>query len=197
MENFKSSVPAPLQAKMRELAQAILSDWDRMVNVRECIISPEDIGEIEGNSRSGWVPFQDGGFTVSGYYQNDEDSSYHFTEKQTEYAHEQAKNCFESFLSDNGLDSETQWDDLTEEQREELYDYEREWNDEALLQYEIFCNGYGWRDEGQTVTVRVSVNYKDAPYYRSKYAEDIKSTSYSVEEFLSLPIAELLEAFTV
>ena len=199
MENFKSTVPDSLQAKMKTLAETILEEWRDITGRTECVISPETVGEIEGNYRDGWMPHQDGGFTVSGYYQNDEDSSYHFTENQTEYVSEQAKQCLDSFCADNGYDAESlDWED--DAFKEEFYEYEREWYEEALLQYEIYCNGFGSyirKGEEQTVTIRVSINYKDAPYYRGKYAEDIKERTFTIEEFMMADVSAIIEEFTV
>lgn len=197
LKNFKSSVPADLQNKIKELADSVdLSDIARQY-VMSGGCGEQRLEEIEGNYVSGWMPKQDGGFSVSDWYQNDIDSSYHFTEKQTEFNNDQQEQCFKAFLSDNDLDSEMLWDELTDEQKESLYDYEREWFEESLLQFQVFCEGYTeWTGDPKQVVMRLSINYKDAPYYREQYAEDIKTYILEVDEFMNTPIANILEYFT-
>ena len=60
-----------------------------------------------------------------------------------------------------------------------------------MVQFEVFADGFRYGEDKPSVTVRVSVNYKDAPYYREKYAEDLNSTSYNIDEFMKLPIEDL------
>lgn len=201
MKNFKSSVPVEIQNKIKEFADSV--DFRDLIKGHqsygfEC---EQGLSEIEGNHVSGWIPHQDGGFSISQYCQCDEDSSYHFTEKQTEFMHESAKHCFDSFLSDNDLEAETEYDDLTEEQQERLFEYEMEWMDSALLELQIFVEGYQtysiWGNDETTVTIRLSINYKDAPYYREKYAEDIKVMVLDIDEFLAMPNEEILKQFEI
>lgn len=193
MKNFKSTVPAILAERIKKLAETI--DFSEIVSGRMESVSEQMLREIEGNHVSGWLPRQDGGFAVDQFYSSDIDS-YHFTEKQTEFIEEQREQCFESFLLDYGIEED---DGLTDEQKESFYEYENEWFAEpALLSFEVFCNGYAdLIGEEKTVTIRLSINYKDAPYYREKYAEDIKSETLTVDEFLSESIADIIERFKI
>lgn len=197
--NFKQNVPETLQNKIHDVTNYILDNFRDMTGRKECMISPEVLQDIEGNAISGWIPHQDGGFQVSGFFQNDCDSSYHFTEKQTDYCNDQSQQCWDSFLQDNDLPSGIEWNNLTHEQQNEYMEYENNWFEPALLQFQCFCDGFSFYDDGkrQYVTFRVSINYKDAPYYREKYAEDIKSVIYTAEEFMQLTNEEINNEFTV
>lgn len=199
MKNFKSSVPAALQTKIKAFADAV--DFDDMVkgNQSHGAMMEQQQSEIEGNYVSGWMPNQDGGFTVSQYYQCDLDSSYHFTEKQTEWANAQSDDCMSAFKSDNDIDSEASWDDLTDEQKNEYGEYENEWfSDGALLELQIFVEGYTeWKGDPQQVTIRLSINYKDAPYFRQGDAEDIKQRVLTVDEFMAADIPALIAEFSI
>jgi hypothetical protein len=103
---------------------------------------------------------------------------------------------------DNGLDRNLSWDDLTEEQKEEYQEYEREWFEPALLQLQIFVEGFdgNWQRGNLTeeiVTIRLSINYKDAPHYRENGAEDIKQVILSIDEFLAMPNDQIVDQFKI
>ena len=57
--------------------------------------------------------------------------------------------------------------------------------DPDLYQVQIYA------DSGE-VTVRISLNYKDAPYYREKYAEDVVGVTFTHEEFMDLSVDGLV-----
>lgn len=202
MENFKATVPADLQAKVKAFIDDASFD-DIVTGYQSFGLEAEETREeIEGNYRSGWLPRQDGGFMLRQWARCDEDSSYHFTEKQTEWVNEQSKQCWNAFLSDNGIDSETSWDGLTEEQQSECSDYENEWfRDGAMLELQVFVNGYSPYDSGadleERVTIRLSINYKDAPYFRERDAEDIKTEILTVAEFMAQDNAAIIERFKI
>lgn len=188
--NFKSEVPAEVQNKIHALTLHILDNWDSFINRGECIIPPETVEEIHGNAYDGFIPFQDGGFQVGGYYSNNP-WDYHISAGQKEYNERQNKDCWDQFLSENDLDSGSEWDNLTDKQQGDFQEYESEWFEPALVQFQVFADGFAYGDRKPSVTVRVSVNYKDAPYYREKYEEDLNSTRYSLEEFMRLSMEEL------
>jgi hypothetical protein len=201
MKNFKSSVPLLVQAKIHSLATEIKLSFSDVVTCRYESMGDVRMSDIEGNYVSGWMPRQDGGFDVSLLVDSGIDSSYHVTPKQTEFVNEQEKNCFNAFLSDNDLDDETSWDDLTDEQKEEYCNYQHDWfSDGALIQIQIFASGYPgsyWEEKEQTITVRVSVNYRDAPYFREKSAEDIKQLILSEAEFMEMSNADIMKQITI
>lgn len=200
MKNFKNTVPDILAARIKELVEAV--DFSEMVSGWKESHSEQTLREIEGNYVSGWMPKQDGGFAVEQFYRSDIDSSFHFTEKQSEFVAEQQEQCFKSFLHDNGIEDDgfnDVFDSLTDEQKEAFYEYENDWfSDSALLSFEVFCNGYtGWKNEEETVTIRLSINYQDAPYYREGFAEDIKCEILTVEEFLAEDVTAIIERFKI
>ena len=194
--NFKSEVSAEVQNKINALALHIMENWDSFINAGECIISPETIESIHGNAYNGFIPFQDGGFQVSGFYSNNP-WDYHISKGQKEYNERQSNDCWEQFLRDNNIESGIEWDNLTEKQKEEFSDYESEWFELALVQFEVFADNFRYGGNKPSVTVRVSVNYKDAPYYREKYAEDLNSTGYDMDEFMKLSLQELFDLHKV
>lgn len=194
--NFKSEVPAALQNKIHALALHVQENWDSFINSGECIISPETIESIHGNAYDGFIPFQDGGFQVSGFYSNNPWDC-HFSQGQKEYNERQSNDCWVQFLRDNNLESGIEWDNMTDQQQSDFTEYECEWFEPALVQFEVFADGFRYGSEKPSVTVRVSVNYMDAPYYRGKYAEDLNSTSYDIDEFMKLSLQELFDLHKV
>ncbi len=188
--NFKSEVPAALQNKINALALHVMENWDDFINIGERIISPEIVESIHGNDYDGFIPFQDGGFQVGGFYNNNPWDN-HISKGQKEYNERQSNDCWDQFLRDNNLASGIEWDNLTERQKEDFSSYESEWFESALVQFQVFANHFRYGENKPSVTVRVSVNYKDAPYYREKYAEDLNSTGYDIDEFMKLSIEDL------
>ena len=188
--NFKSEVPADVQNKIHALALHVMENWDNFISAGECTISPETIESIHGNAYDGFIPFQDGGFQVGGYYSNNP-WDYHINAAQKEYNATQSIDCWDQFLRVNDFESGIEWDNLTEKQKYEFSDYELEWFEPALVQFQVFADNFRYGGNKPSVTVRVSVNYKDAPYYRGKYAEDLNSTGYDLDEFMELSIEGL------
>lgn len=203
MNNFKREVPNAIQEKMQALALYVENEWENIIctgNKSHNSIGDTQQSEIEGNYVSGWMPNQDGGFMVSKLYYSDIDSSYHFTEKQTDFVNESSDQCYKAFLSDNDIEVE-EYDQLTDEQKDSFGEYERNWFDDgALLQWQCFVEGYSegvFGSKEKLVTMRISINYKDAPYFREKSAEDIKTLALSIDEFMSMPIEDIAKQFAV
>lgn len=199
MKNFKSSVPNAVQVKLMFLAQGIESQFDNIVSAfssRSESITDVSLNEIEGNYVSGWMPRQDGGYDVSQMFRSDLDSGYHFTEKQTDFVNDQSKNCRNTFLAERGYESDTSFHELPDELHEEYSEYENDWfQDGALFQVQMFANGYPgsfWEEKEQTINIRVSVNYEDAPYFRERDAEDIKTLILTESEFLAMDNADII-----
>jgi hypothetical protein len=197
MKNFKAAVPQAMQNKIKDFADNV--DFHSIVSGNRESYGTQTIHEIEGNYVSGWMPKQDGGFSVDEFYSNDIDSSHHFTDKQTEFNNDQSEQCHKAFLHDNGLPEDTAWDDLTEEQKDAFANYENEWFEPALLQLQIYVNGFGTydTDKDKNVTIRLSINYKDAPYYRENSAEDIKQLVLTHDEFMQTSNEDILKQFHI
>ena len=194
--NFKSEVPAVVQNKINALTLHVMENWDSFINTGECIISPETIESIHGNDYDGFIPFQDGGFQVGGFYSNNPWDN-HISKGQKEYNEKQSKYCWDQFLRDNDLESGIEWDNLTDRQQSDFAEYESEWFEPALVQFQVFADNFAYGNMAPSVTVRVSVNYRDAPYYREKYAEYLNSTVYDLDEFIKLSIEELFNLHKV
>lgn len=186
MNNFKAGVPSDLIAKLSDLATSI--------ELRDIIgrsvegYGEQRVDEIQGNYVSGWMPKQDGGFSVDEWYANSTDEN--ITEKQKEYNWQQYQDCFSQFVSDvlsrEDAESPVLYEDLSEDEKEQFFEYEHEWFEPCLVQVQMFVDGYGtYGSDDKQVTIRLSVNYKDAPYYREKYAEDIRQVILEIDEFMT------------
>lgn len=194
--NFKLEVSAEVQGKIKVFAEYVMQNWNDFIKNGECIVSPETIESIHGNACSRLIPFQDGGFQVSGFYSNNPWDC-HISKGQKEYNKRQSKYCWSQFLRNSSLESGIEWDNLTDRQKDDFIEYKMQWFEPAMVQFEVFADNFRYRERNQSVTVRVSVNYKDAPYYREKYAEDLNSTSYDIDEFMKLSIEELFNLHKV
>jgi len=193
MEQFKYFVPAELQEKIQSIATELELNFHVYKGNAEtygCI----HIDPIEGNYRDGWIPHQHGGLSVSDFILSDIDNSRHLTEEQTEFINESYSDCWKSFCHDNDLDETIAYNDLSDEQQNELADYENEWFEPALLEFQIFVDG---SEDDLQVVCRSSINYKDAPYYREKYAEDIHSVTYDYVEFMAMTETVIIDSIKV
>jgi hypothetical protein len=200
LPNFKSAVPFEVQSKLKELAE--LASFDDIVtsSLKFAGYGGQSMNEIEGNYKSGWMPKQDGGFEISEYYSSAPYDST-FTDKQKDFLEDQVKQCFDAYISDyRREDADIPYEEWTEEQREQFNEYENEWfSAGALLQLQMFVDGYGEysREPEKTVTIRLSINYKDAPYFRENGAEDIKQVVLSIDEFMAQSNEDILKEFNV
>lgn len=196
-ENFKKIVPVELQEKIKQLTEKmefgeILSGWQESM-------SEQTISPIEGNYRDGWMPNQDGGYSVDQFYLSDMGSIFHFTGKQTEWMNRCYDDMLESFCRDNDIENPDciNYDSL--QVIEQLSEYEINWFDPALLQFQVFVEREDRFDDRSPMSVvcRLSINYKDAPYYREKYAEDIRVISYTMEEFMQTENRDIIRKFLI
>lgn len=196
-DNFKKSVPQNAQKKIHALAESI--DFYDLISGHHESMTEQEISPIEGNYRDGWIPHQDGGFGVDQFYRNDADSTYHFTQKQTEFMADYYDDMLESFCRDNDIESPDCIDYDDDSMLDKLSEYENGWFEPALLQFQVFVERADRFDNESPMQIvcRLSINYKDAPYYREKYAEDIKQEIYSLDEFMQLENNAIIESFRI
>ena len=186
-KHFKPHITESIADKMKLLADSI---EERFADIDSYGVEPI-VNTIEGLSRDGYWAHQDGGYEVSMFTQNDIDKGCHLTEEQSAYNDKQNEQCWKDFLSDNELEENVTYDDLTEKQQNDLQDMESEYFEPALLRMEIWIDDNN--DNGQDVFMRLSINYKDQPYYRSKYDEAIFQETLELNEFMESDIAQLTE----
>ena len=185
MENFKNSVPANVQAKIKNIADVILANAENSVMAEFHIEYYSDwrIEEIHGNYKPGWIPYQDGGFSVSGFVCSGWSSGGYITQGQEDNMLAQEKYCIEAFISDYDLEieySDFDYNDLDEELQDKFSDYEREYlDDPALLQWQVYI-------KDDKIILCASLNYRDAPYYRQKYAEYIIDREIDLDVFMAM-----------
>ena len=182
MSHFANSVYAELAAKIQNLAETVKEDFisDQSFDSYGCT----NINEISGKSYDGFIAFQDGGFEVSELYRSDTDSSYHLTQAQTDTMNERQEFCYECFRSDNkelNLPEDYGYADIPEEFQNHFTEYEAEFFEPALMRFETWVD----RDQSQSIFLRLSLNYRDQPYYRSKYDETLFEIKVTAEQFLS------------
>lgn len=185
MENFKPSVPAEVQAKIKNVAEIILASAENSVMAEFHIEYYGDwrIEEIQGNHKPGWIAYQDGGFSVSGLVCSGWGSGNYITQDQEDNILAQEKYCIEAFISDYDLEieySDFDADNLPQELQEKFGDYEREYlDDPALLQWQVYV-------KGEKISLCASLNYRDSPYYRLKYAEYIIDREIDLAVFMAM-----------
>ncbi len=184
-DHFATDTSPKVQKKLGELAELIKEDFISEIEGFDHLAGGDpDLDEISGKSYSGFIPFQKGGFSIADFYSTRHDP---ITKKEEKFNEEVEKSVFEDFCSDNEIKNAKDWNDLTDEQQEELQEYESGYSEQSYLNAEI------WIDDDGKIFTRLSTNYKDVPYSRSKYAEDLREKSYTEKEFLAMENKEIAE----
>lgn len=189
-KQFKRNVSCETIAAIQKIIEQV--ELSELVGRSAEFYDSQETNPIEGNYKDGWIPKQDGGYSIDAFIRSDADSSYHLTREQTEYMRECENNMMEIFKSENNLE-EVDYDN--EYLCDRLAEYELEWYEPALLQFQIFVERKNRFDDDseKQIVCRLSINYKDAPYYREKYAEDIKVIAFDEQEFIQLANGDFAE----
>lgn len=180
-EHFADHAPQDIREHLKALAEYAAENLDSLGGES---FGEAQLGEVNGVGYDGFIPFQLGGYDATLWTRFDMDSSYHLTEGMTQESERLQKMAYEEAMQELGLPVETAWDDLTNEQRETVWEFEDAmFNEGALLQFECWLDGKPYNPDAPLgeVMMRVSVNYRDAPYFRSKYAEDMHQLSLGVD----------------
>ena len=207
--HFNGKVPDNLRRKLLELAEAAKDGFIADIPGNPESYGTASISAIYGYDPGGFVPFQMGGYEVSELYRSDIDSSYHFTSAQTDAMNKAQDSCYKSFLWDyrEKLAEAGAFIGLSDEEKEnlgydafekaglgnEFSDYENNWFEPALLRLEIWVDDP--RDKGgmvqqgkapDSVYVRLGLNYRDQPYYRSKSDETLFEFNMTAKQALRM-----------
>lgn len=184
--HFAPSVPCDTRQKMADLAQLV---EDEVIGAQHDGYGCLRIDPISGNAYDGFIPHQEGGYSVSEMFGNGCGSGKYFTEGEREESNRMLEQCALDYASHEGIDREE-----VNFSSDEYGEYESEYmrDCDSLLTCEIWT---GHRKDSQPgiVTVQLSVNYKDAPYFRSEYAEDILELQYTAEEFAAVDLSEIVK----
>lgn len=197
-KHFENHVPAELQQKLFEIVEEVNATFFNDYCAEN--FGEGQVEEISGIGYSGFIPLQDGGFSCSVFCHNSTDSTYDIHPDQSKYNEKSYQNMLESFAHDcleksfseakewaKNLD----WQELSEETRERLYEYETEWFEPALLRFEI------WVDRNSRVFWRLSANFRDAPYYRSSMDSTICEGTLAQESVLNCNVFAFLKLMKV
>jgi hypothetical protein len=189
-EHFADHASLDVRQALKELAQYAAEQFEGYERTPGCCVGGAEVyGEpsldlIYGKDPGGFIPCQLGGYSATQNIRFDVDASYHVSEGMTAEANRLYELAYADALAEFGLEADAEF---TDEQNERLYKIEDEYfNDGALIEFECWLGGdpYPETEAEQAlgeVFMRLSVNYKDGPYFRSKYAETLKEFSFSVD----------------
>lgn len=185
MTHFDSSVGQKLQDKLEAIAKAVQTQIiDGLGEGLGC----NAVGPIYGIPQSGYFPLQLGGFVASEFIRFDCDATYHINDAMTAEYNRQYEHLLDSIAEEHGFDPR-QWDSLTEEQKETIYEIEAEWFEPALLRFEI------WVQDNGSVFLRLSVNYTDALYYRTSSDDTLLKVELTSKAIMATSVKATVEAF--
>lgn len=179
-------VPRNVALQLQAITQTVADEFICHLPRGECFDSPTSlhINNVEGVHFDGYFALQRGGFECSAMYRCDEDSSFHLTDGMSEAVLAWRRQADEDFMQQydgeiheamqGGLPENWTTEDLSPELLDAYYSYIDDliYNDPALVTFRAFVDQHE-----DTITMELVVNYKDAPYYRSKYDDVIWSRS--------------------
>lgn len=181
---FNSNVPQEAQDKI--LALATLGA-DFVANLGGDTFGDDAAPEpVEWQSRDGFASSNDGGYHATQWCAPGNSSGIYRSKAEREEMERMEENAERDYRRDNDIDPDVE---LTEEQNEARYDYENSYmNDQSTIaEFEIFVI----RDT-QQVQVSFLLHYKDAPYHRPKYAEEVYVRTFDMPEFMALDNAAIM-----
>jgi hypothetical protein len=197
--HFNSRVSQTLRNKILEIAEYAQGEGleDFAPAWKDSFGKPR-IDDVYGHSYDGFIAFQDGGFDVNQMYASGYGGGCYFTQGEREFTEEQRRECVinyfrETFNLDRVEAEEKEaghwWEELTETQQEELSQSESDWCEEVLLRFCIWVS----REGG--VVLRLSLGYRDAPYYREGYDETIIEKTFRESKILRFDAKTIWEKF--
>lgn len=175
MTQYKEHITQEQRALIAELAElgAEMIDDLTMDKYDAPAIEP-----IEGNYRSGWIPSQDGGLCASYMADCGWGGGAYLCDKHREQVESQEARAYAELPEGIAHDSE------------EAYEYLSEYmNDPMLVYFEAY-----WEQDG-SLTMRHGWNFRDAPYYREKYADDLHSVTFTPDELDGKTAAQLFAEY--
>lgn len=168
--------------EMRDLIAAIAElGADMIDNLSRDKYDAPQIDPIEGDYRSGWLPSQDGGLCASYLADNGWGSGSFLCALHEEQVREQEEGAYAAMahdLPDVSPDSDEAGEYLIEYMREPM-----------LVYFEVF-----WEKDGG-LSIRHGWNFRDAPYYREKHADDLRSVTFAPDELIGKNAAQLFAEY--
>lgn len=181
--HFDASVSPTVANKLHAVALLVQHNYISDYKQPNGSYGDSNLTTIGGKPEDGYVPFQQGGFEVTDFYQCDQDTSYHLTSKQSEYMAKLDKACLEQFCEENDI---VNVNDIPDGMSDILSDFEANWYEPTLLRFRIYI-------KHNLVCMRLSVNYKDMPYYRNDSDELISEHTLSIDDFMTADNNELIK----
>lgn len=188
--DFHETIDIALQDKLLELSEAVLDDFISEQS-NSTAYGCTHLDAINGNSYDGFIARQRGGFEVTEYYNTHAYEG--LTKKNQRFLDGMQDGLYQSFNQTHNQPHDYTYDDYTDELQQELEEWECDYYEPALLRFEVWCEDYS-----ATVFFRLSLGYKDAPYYRTKYDDTLIEFTLTNEDVMQLTSEELIKrlAFT-
>jgi len=181
---FNSNIPSPVQFKATQLAEQLKEFIDGLVG--DTFGNDPTIEGIEYKRREGFISSNDGGISICQSYYCGNNSGIYPTTKEREFIEVCSNDAYEQFKRDIGID------EVSEDMREEYYEYEQAWLEDCytIIEARIWIS----KDDAK-VNLELLAHYQDTPYMRDKYAESILCRRITQEEFLALDDGEIMKLF--
>lgn len=161
-KNFSDNVPQNIREKILNLAELSADFIDNMAG--DSFGDAVKIESVEYLSRDGFSSSNDGGFSVSQSYSCGYGSGIYHTAQERYFIEGLTSDAEKDFLRENELD------EVPDHMKETLWEYIDGYLEECytIIEVEIILP----KNSG-AVQVCLLAHYSDAPYMRSKHAEEI------------------------
>lgn len=184
MQAFNSNIPQAAQDKILQLVTLGADFIDSLGG--DTFGDTAEPEPVEWQSRDGFTSSNDGGYAARQMYAAGNSSGTYRSKAEREFTERIEQDAYAAYLRDSNLESEAE---LTEEQREEQYEYERNWFDDqyTIAEFEVFVIR-----NSQEVQCSVLLHYRDSPYHRPARAEEVYVKRWPMVEFLALDNAAVM-----
>lgn len=175
--NFKGHIDFNVRKKIFDLVSEADFYW-LMGQQQIEEVSIDELSPIEGNYISGWVPYQDGGYSKSTLVSNGIDNT--LTEKQKEYNEKVYNDMLLNFMTEYNLEY-IDYDNA--DLMELLQEYEQSTFDYAVLEFRVYV-------KNNNVILEVVFDY-------GPDMETIKQLNISIADFIITPNNSILSMMAI
>ena len=187
LQHFNKSVPVKTQHKIHQLARLIaINELSNNANIEA--LTESRIDEISGVSYSGYIALQEGGFKPYVFADFGLSSGKFYSKEHEKFAMNLQQQCSDDFCKDNNI---TEIDFDNDDLMSRLCEYESDYFEDyaCILSVEIYI------EHNDNVRINYCAKYRDAPYFRNKYAEVLKSYKMNISSFMKVSNDKLADRF--
>lgn len=202
VNHFSGCVPHILKFRMLEFADYIEDEIGRcsLVGMGRDAYGTARVENILGHICEGYIPYQQGGFSISEFFSAGFSSGSYFSDRERTFCERVYDEMIRDYLKDIQGVTEDEleeafnnfiYNSLSESQQHEFeeYEYDNHSNEPTLLTFRCYLKHDG-------VHLVCAINYAGAPDYSSECEEVLTQVVLTPQTFLETSYEELLKIMT-